>query len=121
MVEAEPMPQESSLDAVFGALADPTRRAMLRRLTEGPANITELGAPFRISQPAISKHMKVLDRAGLVERTKQGREFRIRLNPQPMDQATSWMAQMKRFWEGSLDGLSEYLENETTDKKGKKS
>ncbi len=102
------------LDAIFGALADPTRRQILERLSHGPANITELGAPFAMSQPAISKHMKILDRAGLVSREKEGRCYQMKMNPEPLEQAMKWVKAMKSFWEGSFDGLTHYLENNHT-------
>ena len=101
----------ATLDATFGALADPTRRAMLERLAHGETTVTELAEPFQVSLPAISKHLSVLERAGLISREKNGRVRRCRLDARPMRQASDWIGQYRRFWEGQLDALASYLEN----------
>jgi DNA-binding transcriptional ArsR family regulator len=98
-----------TLDKTFSALSDPTRRAILARLAEGDASVSELAAPFAMSLPAISKHLRVLEQAGLVERTKDGRVHRLRLVAQPLRDAATWIAHYQRFWEQQLDGLADYL------------
>jgi DNA-binding transcriptional ArsR family regulator len=97
------------LDAVFGALADPTRRAILTRLTHGDANVSELAAPFRVSQPAISRHLKVLERAGLISRTRRSTARLSHLRAEPLRQATVWLAGYRDFWEQSYERLEELL------------
>jgi len=98
------------LDATFGALADPTRRAILARLARGEAMVTELAAPFAMSLPAISKHLRVLESAGLLQREIDGRVHRCRLAADPMKDAAGWIAQYRAFWETQLDALEKYLE-----------
>jgi len=97
------------LDRTFAALADPTRRAILERLARGEAGVGELAAPFRMSQPAISKHLKVLERAGLVARGRDRQRRPARLEPAPLKEAAEWTEQYRRFWEESYDRLDEYL------------
>ena len=97
------------LDAVFGALADPTRRAILTRLTQGEASVLELAAPFHISQPAISRHLKVLERAGLISRTRRATARLSHLRAEPLRQATVWLAGYRDFWEQSYERLDELL------------
>jgi DNA-binding transcriptional ArsR family regulator len=97
------------LDAVFGALADPTRRAILTRLTRGEASVLELAAPFDISQPAISRHLKVLERAGLISRTRRATARLSHLQAEPLRQATVWLAGYRDFWEESYERLDELL------------
>jgi DNA-binding transcriptional ArsR family regulator len=97
------------LDAVFGALADPTRRSILTRLTLGEATVAELAAPFRVSQPAISRHLKVLERAGLISRTRRATARLSHLRAEPLRQATVWLAGYKDFWEQSYERLEELL------------
>ena len=87
------------LNETFAALADPTRRAILARLAEGDASVTELAGPFTMSQPAISKHLKVLERAGLVSRTRDAQRRPCRLEAVPLSEATQWLAAYRRFWE----------------------
>ncbi len=99
----------ADLDAIFAALADPTRRAMLTRLAEGEASVGELAAPFQISQPAISKHLKVLEKAGLVERAIDEQRRPARLKAEPMAEAVEWINYFKRFWGDSFDQLDELL------------
>jgi len=101
--------QTAELDEVFGALADPTRRAILQRLTKGDALVTELAEPFEISLAAVSKHVKVLERAGLVRRRITGREHRCALNPRPMRAASDWIEHYRAFWETRLDALEQYI------------
>jgi len=97
-----------SLDSTFGALADPTRRAILERLARGEAPVTELAAPFEMSLPAISKHLGVLEAAGLLTRERDGRLRRCGLAPGPMKAAAEWIARYQRFWEGQFDALADY-------------
>ena len=105
----------ASLDAVFGALADSSRRAILARLAEGPATVGELAEPLPMSLPAVSKHLKVMERAGLLTRNKEGRSHWLRLTPRVMDEAEEWMARTRAFWEARLDKLEKYLEGEKED------
>jgi DNA-binding transcriptional ArsR family regulator len=107
--------QSAALDATFAALADPTRRAMLTRLVSGEQTVGALARPFGVSLPAISRHLRVLERAGLVQRRKDGRVRRCRLIVRPMRQADAWIARYRRFWEHQFDRLAHYLD-ETTDK-----
>jgi len=101
--------QPAELDAVFAALADPTRRAILARLTSGDANVAELAAPFAVSQPAISRHLKVLEHAGLISRTRQRTARLSHLEAQPLREATTWLAGYREYWEESYDRLDELL------------
>ena len=97
------------LDAVFGALADPTRRAILARLTHGEASVLELAAPFDVSQPAISRHLKVLERAGLIARTRRATARLSHLRAEPLREATVWLAGYREYWEESYERLDELL------------
>jgi DNA-binding transcriptional ArsR family regulator len=97
------------LSTTFAALADPTRRAILARLTAGEATVTELAEPFAMSLPAISKHLKVLERAGLITRGRTAQWRPCRLEAAPLRQATDWLAEYRRFWEDSFDRLDEHL------------
>jgi DNA-binding transcriptional ArsR family regulator len=97
------------LDHVFSALRHPTRRAILVQLRGASATMTELATPFRMSLTAVSKHVRVLERAGLVRRQVRGREHHCRLNPGPLRQATRWMEDYRAFWEGRLDSLERFL------------
>ena len=101
---------ERELDSVFGALADPTRRAILVRLTQGEASVRELAAPFTISQPAISRHLKVLEDAGLITRTRRSTTRLSRLEPEPIRDAMTWLARHRAFWEESYERLDELLQ-----------
>lgn len=103
------------LDATFAALADPTRRAIVARLATGEATITELAAPFDISQPAISKHVKVLERAGLVTRTRQAQRRPCRLQAGPLRDVTAWLANYRDYWDESYQRLDALLADLTTD------
>jgi DNA-binding transcriptional ArsR family regulator len=98
------------LDATFAALADPTRRAILARLASGEASVTELAEPFAMSQPAISKHLKVLERAGLVSRGRDAQRRPRRLEPKPLAQATVWLERYRRFWEHRFQRLDALLD-----------
>jgi len=99
----------AGLDVVFGALADPTRRAILARLSRGEGSVGELAEPFRMSLPAVSKHLRILGRAGLVARRKDGRVHRCRLEARPLREAMEWMVRYRRFWEEQFDALASYL------------
>src|SRR4249920_1846518 len=100
------------LDAVFGALADPTRRAILTRLTQGEATVAELAAPFHVSQPAISRHLKVLEHAGLISRTRRATARLSHLRAEPLREATVWLAGYRGFWEESYERLAALQEQE---------
>jgi DNA-binding transcriptional ArsR family regulator len=102
-------PPEKRLDEVFSALADPTRRAILARLSQGDSSVGELAEPFEISLPAISKHLKVLEGAGLVARRRDGRIHHCRLVAEPLGEAIDWIARYGRFWETQLDSLETFL------------
>jgi len=97
------------LSSTFAALADPTRRAILARLALGETSVTELGTPFEMSMPAVSKHLKVLERAGLIARGREAQWRPCRLEPGPLKEAASWIEEYRRFWESSLDRLEDYL------------
>ncbi len=98
------------LDRTFAALSDPTRRAILGRLADGEASVTELAAPFDMSQPAISKHLRVLERAGLISRTRRAQWRPCRLEPEPLKEASDWLEEYRRCWEARLDRLETYLQ-----------
>ena len=104
------MTRSSSLDSTFAALADPTRRAILARLADGPANVGELARPFAISLPAISRQLGVLADAGLILREKHAQERRCRLAPNGLDGASSWIENMRAFWEARFDALERHLD-----------
>ncbi len=98
------------LSATFAALADPTRRAILARLTTGDASVMELAEPFEMSLPAVSKHLRVLERAGLISRGRDAQRRPCRIHAARLKEATEWMERYREFWEGSLDRLDGYLE-----------
>ena len=98
------------LSATFAALSDPTRRVILERLSHGDTTPGQLARPLLISWPAVTKHLRVLERAGLLQRRRNGRHHVLTLEPGPMKQADAWIATYRRFWEGSLDALADYLE-----------
>ena len=100
----------AQLDATFSALADPTRRAILARLASGEASVLELAEPFDVSLPAISKHLKVLERAGLIARGREAQWRPCRLQAEPLKGASEWIDQYRRFWEESFDRLGDYLD-----------
>jgi DNA-binding transcriptional ArsR family regulator len=99
----------AELDATFAALADPTRRSILARLVEGEATVTELAEPLPISLPAVSKHIKVLERAGLIQRGRDAQRRPCRLRAARLQQALGWLEGYRPFWEGSFDRLSDHL------------
>ena len=101
--------RDRQLDEVFGALADPTRRAILERLTRGEATVAELTAPFDISQPAISRHLKVLERAGLITRNRRATARLSRLDAEPLKRAVVWLAGYRAYWGESFERLDELL------------
>src|SRR5258706_9828029 len=103
--------ETQQLDRVFGALADSTRRAILARLADGEATVNELVAPFELSQPTISKHLKVLEHAGLVSRGRDAQFRPVRLNAAPLAEAAQWLGDYRRFWEESLDRLELYVKD----------
>jgi DNA-binding transcriptional ArsR family regulator len=103
------MPQPDPLSTTFAALADPTRRAILARLATGEASVKDLAAPFDMSQPAISKHLRVLERAGLIERGRQAQWRPRRLRASPLRDIADWVSQYRRHWEESFEHLDEYL------------
>lgn len=99
-----------SLDATFAALADPTRRAILARLATGEATVTELSRPFDMSQPAVSKHVRVLERAGLITRGRDAQRRPCRIEPRPLAEATGWLEEYRRIWEGNFRRLDALLD-----------
>ncbi len=103
--------RQDALSTTFAALADPTRRAILERLARDPTSVGELAAPFEISLPAISRHLKVLERARLIRREKDAQWRRCRLEATPLREATDWLVQYRRFWEQRFDSLAAYLED----------
>jgi DNA-binding transcriptional ArsR family regulator len=103
--------QSSPLDLTFAALSDPSRRAMLARLANGDATVGELARPFSMSLPAVTKHLNVLQRAGLITRERDGRMRRCHLRPERLSQAMGWIEDTRRFWDGQLEALARHLEN----------
>jgi DNA-binding transcriptional ArsR family regulator len=118
MVNYLPGAVSAPLDATFGALADPTRRAILAQLALGEATVGELAAPFDVSLPAVSKHLRVLEAAGLLRREIDGRIHRCRLAPGPMKDAAAWIETYRAFWETQLDALANYLQSTSLDSTG---
>lgn len=106
------MAEKSGLDQTLVALADPTRRAILTRLSRGPARVTELAEPFAISLNSVSKHIRILERANLVRRCRQGREHILSLDPAPLDEAAEWIDRQRSFWTARLDTLEATLRAE---------
>src|SRR5947199_6809452 len=111
--------QSSTLNRTFAALADPTRRRILAHLARGDKRVTHLARPHAMSLPAVSKHLRVLEKAGLLRRRRFGRVHEMRLEAKPLKQAAQWVEEYRKFWEGSLDRLADYLEktNKAADKK----
>jgi len=109
------------LNRTFAALADPTRRRILEHLARGDRCVTDLARPHRMSLPAVSKHLRVLEKAGLLRRRRYGRVHEMQLEAKPLKEAAQWVEEYRKFWEGSLDRLAEYLEkaHKRTRKKGK--
>ncbi len=102
----------SALDNAFTALADPTRRAIVERLAEAPSRVTDIAKPFAMSLNAVSKHLKVLERAGMLKRVRKGREHQIALRPAPLREVAKWTARYERFWNDRLDRLELYFETQ---------
>lgn len=102
----------ANLDLVFSALSDPTRRAMLELLARAECCVTDLARPFTMSLPAISKHLRVLEKAGLIRRQRDGRVHRVQIDAQPMQEASAWIAHYQKFWESQFDSLARYLESQ---------
>lgn len=114
--------RSQQLDETFFALSDPTRREMLSRMADGEMTVAQLADPFEMSAPAISKHLRVLEKAGLLEQQKDGRIRRCRLIAAPLKDAAQWVEQYRQFWEDRLDSLDQYLaEIQSTEKPSKKS
>jgi len=109
-----------SLDSTFGALADPTRRAILASLMLGESSISNLAEPHRMSLPAVMKHLRVLEQAGLVSQKKVGRTRYCQLAPAPLKTAEDWIAQYRRFWEGAFDSLERFLDQDPPPEKRQK-
>lgn len=107
--------RKPKLDATFAALADPTRRAILARLARGDSSVCELAKPFDMSLPAVSKHLRVLERAGLLAQDREGRVRRCRLRAEPMRAAARWIDRYRKFWSDQLDALAEYVEQNQPD------
>ncbi|MCB9892915.1 MAG: helix-turn-helix transcriptional regulator [Planctomycetes bacterium] len=108
---------EEQLDSVFAALADPTRRAILSRLAQGERSVTELAEPFEMSMPAVSKHLKVLERAGLIERGREAQYRPCKLNAEPLKDVAGWVERYRKHWEESFDKLDDYLKQLQKEKK----
>lgn len=102
---------QSQLNLVFSALSDPTRRGMLEQLARGEANAGTLAQPYSISQPAASKHLRVLEKAGLIHRKRQGREHLIKVDPRPIEAARTWIGVYARFWREQFDAVDAYLKD----------
>jgi DNA-binding transcriptional ArsR family regulator len=101
-----------TLNRTFAALADPTRRRILAHLAQGDQRVTRLAKPHAMSLPAVSKHLRVLEKAGLLRRRRYGRVHEMRLDAKPLRQAAQWVQEYRKFWQGSLDRLSDYLESQ---------
>jgi DNA-binding transcriptional ArsR family regulator len=113
------MNTSQSLDATFAALADPTRRAILARLASGEASVTELAEPFEMSQPAISRHLKVLEHAGLISRGRDAQRRPRRLEAKPLAEATDWLENYRQFWEGNFQRLDMLLDELKAEEKNR--
>ncbi len=111
-------PARDPLSQVFAALADPTRRAILARLKGGPATVGELGEPFEMTGPAVSKHLRVLERAGLVSRSRVATSRPATLEAAPLEQVVAWAEEFRQFWDERFDRLDDYLATMTDDEKG---
>ena len=113
-----PSATEQQLDRTFAALADPTRRAILERLAKGETSVNELARPFQMSLPAVSKHLKVLERAGLISRSRRAQVRPARLEPAAMKDASDWLEAYRELWEGRMDRLDAYLRRMAADEGG---
>jgi len=109
-----------TLNQTFAALADPTRRRILAHLARGTRRVTDLARPHAMSLPAISKHLRVLEKAGLLRRRRYGRVHQMQLDAKPLKQAAQWVEEYRKFWEGSLDRLAEYLEKQNQPRERRK-
>jgi len=122
MIETEARKEAASraarLDAVFAALADPTRRAIIERLSSSEARVTELAEPFSMSLNAVSKHIRVLEASGVVERRRKGREHILSINARSLDEVDGWIERMRRYWENRLDAMERVLRELERDRKG---
>ena len=107
----------ASLDATFSALSDPTRRAILARLANGEATVNELAAPFKLSQPAISKHLKVLEKAGLISRGRYAQKRPCRIEAKPLGEANEWLEEYRKLWEANFERLDDLLEELKAERK----
>lgn len=107
----QPLPAPKRLDLVFRALGDQTRRKLVARLARSPAMVTELAEPFSLSLPAVSRHIRVLERAGLIHRTVDGRVHQCALSPDALRGADAWLAQYRHFWDTTLDSFARYVES----------
>jgi DNA-binding transcriptional ArsR family regulator len=116
-LDGYPRTRSERLDATFAALADPTRRAILARLANGAASVTALAKPFAISQPAISKHLKVLERAGLISRGRDAQRRPRRIEGKPLAEANGWLEKYREFWEGSFSELDTVLDELKAERK----
>ncbi|HKB88898.1 MAG TPA: metalloregulator ArsR/SmtB family transcription factor [Opitutaceae bacterium] len=116
MVKYYPTP----LDDIFGALSDSTRRQILALLTQGETCVTDIAKSFSISLPAVSKHLRILEKTGLLKRRRDGRTHHLELNAAPMREAAQWIEHYRQFWEGSLDRLATYLEDSPATKPNKR-
>jgi DNA-binding transcriptional ArsR family regulator len=103
------MYEQTRSEAVWAALSDPTRRAILERLTRGPTRVTDVAAPFDMSLNAVSKHIKVLEAAHLIRRTREGREHTLELDPKPLREVARWASDIERFWSERLDGIEQFF------------
>jgi DNA-binding transcriptional ArsR family regulator len=122
MIEIEARKQAAAsrtarLDAVFAALADPTRRAIIERLSRSEARVTEVAEPFRMSLNAVSKHIRVLETSGVVERRKNGRDHILSINAHSLDEIDGWILRMRRYWEARLDAMERLLDEINNDQK----
>lgn len=121
MNETDPLNDAASsatrLDAVFAALADPTRRAIIERLSRGEARVTEVAEPFDMSLNAVSKHIRVLEASGVIERRKKGRDHILSINTHSLDEADGWIGRMRLYWEGRLDAMERLLRDLKKDRK----
>jgi len=111
--EHRPVNEGGELNEIFAALSDPIRRGIVAQLTHGPCSVTQLGMPYDVSAPAISRHLNVLERSGLIKRWKRGRVNYCRLMPHPLTQAAGWIEEHKAFWERQFDALADYLDRES--------
>jgi DNA-binding transcriptional ArsR family regulator len=108
---------QTKTEAIWNALSDPTRRAIIERLTRGPTRVTDVAAPFDMSLNAVSKHIKVLEAARLVRRMRQGREHTLELNPAPLREITRWASEVERFWSERLDRIEQFFEEKKRKRK----